>query len=201
MAIGEQFRATRSFGLARFGATGKITKEPFLVGSSWRRVPPGQGVPEEHPRGLPLQVLCRTRHIEPVGRKGIMKTRTKLVRTAVLFLLIASGVCGLGYWWVTGSHRAQCSLQLSNYNQCVASCGMDSYAETWKNPKKTEELVWRLFRMRIPECPSGGQYSLVYNRGAHAWLPKLICLYENSREHICRGIEHDENQANIKAEQ
>jgi len=128
-----------------------------------------------------------------------MKTGTKLVRTAVLFLLIATGVCGLGYWWLTGSHRAKCSLQLSNYNQCVASCGMDSYAEdAWKDPKKTEELVWKLFRMRIPECPSGGQYSLVYNRGAHAWLPKLVCSHEDSRGHLCRGIEHDEDQASIK---
>lgn len=97
---------------------------------------------------------------------------------------VALSLCAYVFWWRPGSERASCSLQLSNYNTAIASCGMDSGChEAWRDPEATKKLVERLFQQRIPECPSGGVYSIVYGRPPHVSLPSLVCSLEGSCGH------------------
>ena len=61
---------------------------------------------------------------------------------------------------------------------------MDSTCyEAWKKPEETKTLVERLFQQKIPTCPSGGVYSLVYGRQPDPELPTLVCSLEDSCGH------------------
>lgn len=55
--------------------------------------------------------------------------------------------------------------------------------EAWKDPKATERLVEKLFEKKIPKCPSGGEYSIIYGEEPHPRLPKLVCSLAESRDH------------------
>lgn len=110
----------------------------------------------------------------------------KPIITIPAIVIVALAALGIAAkWHHVQSNNAYCSMNLRNYNTCIASCGIDlSCDEAWKDPEKTKELVWKLFQMRVPKCPSGGTYSLVYNRGYYRELPTLVCSMEQSHQHI-----------------
>jgi hypothetical protein len=101
-----------------------------------------------------------------------------------LALLVPAGA-SFGAWWQRGTERAQCSLRLSNYNSCIASCGIDGdCTEAWKSPEATAKMVLKHFDMQIPNCPAGGKVSIVYERAApNRWLPCAVCSLEHSHAH------------------
>ena len=59
----------------------------------------------------------------------------------------------------------------------------ESCHEAWKNPDATEKLVERLFDSKIPNCPSGGTYSIVIRNRYGYNMPELVCSLENSHKH------------------
>ena len=120
----------------------------------------------------------------------------KPIITIPVIAVVALAALGLAAkWHLVQSNNAYCSMNLRNYNTCIASCGIDLSCErAWKDPEKTKALVWKLFEMRVPKCPSGGTYSLVYNRGANRWLPVLVCSMEHSHQHIDSNIAADERR-------
>lgn len=62
--------------------------------------------------------------------------------------------------------------------------GMDATSnEAWKDAEATKKRVERLFQQTIPECPSGGVYSIVYGRQPHPLLPNLVCSLESACGH------------------
>ena len=109
--------------------------------------------------------------------------KPKAAKSDLLLALVALMVVAMGAYWFIGSQKATCSLQMRNYNTCINSCGMDETAdEAWKDPAKTEALVLKLFKLRIPKCPSGGTCSVVL--GKRPYLPKVVCSMEHSRGHF-----------------
>lgn len=111
-------------------------------------------------------------------------------RTIKHVILSTSIVIGLlllsawAFWLKPRSERAKCALLLRWYNTSIASCGMDATSnEAWKDPEATKNLVERLFQQKIPECPSGGVYSIVYGRQPRPWFPTLVCSLEDSCGH------------------
>jgi hypothetical protein len=111
-----------------------------------------------------------------------MTKRRKMV--SMVIFVAAAALCAYVFWWRPWSERSQCRMQLRMYNTGIASCGMDSSApEAWKNPEATEKLVERLFGYKLPECPSGGTYSMVYGRQPNPWLPVLVCSLGDSCGH------------------
>ncbi len=120
----------------------------------------------------------------------------KRIITIPVIAVVALAALGIAArWHLVQSNNAYCSMQLRNYNTGIASCGIDlSCSEAWKDPAKTEALVWKLFEMRVPTCPSGGTCSIVYNRGIIRSQPHLVCSMETSHGHIDPNIAFDERQ-------
>ena len=102
----------------------------------------------------------------------------KIRFTAVLaFLVVTVSLAGYWFIWRPAVFRAQCRLQLRNYDVNIQSCGVDLNApEAWKDTKKTELMVKRIFDQAIPKCPAGGEHFIAYGRKPpHEWLPSLRC--------------------------
>lgn len=105
-------------------------------------------------------------------------------------LWIGAGVFfGCAYFytsWKTQQNRYLCGIYLRNYTQNIASCGISkNVLETWKDPKKIEVFVREELKMRIPTCPSGGTYSMVYGRiNPSVPYPALVCSCEKSHGHV-----------------
>lgn len=109
--------------------------------------------------------------------------KPKAARSDLLLALIALTAVALGAYWFIGSQKSACCLQLRNYNSCISSCGIDDTVyEAWQDPVKTEALVFKLFKQRIPKCPSGGTCTIVLGKRPH--LPKVVCSLEHSRGHF-----------------
>jgi hypothetical protein len=109
------------------------------------------------------------------------------VRWALVLALLLPAGAGLGAWWHRGTQRAQCCLKLSNYNNCIASCGIDEHCnEDWKSTEATEKMVLKHFDMQVPHCPAGGKVTLVYGRLPYPTLPCAVCSLEGSHGHVTR---------------
>ena len=123
----------------------------------------------------------------------------KPIITIPAIAIVALAALGIAAkWYLVKSNNAACSMQLRNYNVLIGGCGVDSSChDAWKDPEKTKALVWKLFEMRVPKCPSGGTYSLVYNRGVHLDLPHLVCSMEQSHQHVDGSIAADEQRARM----
>ena len=121
--------------------------------------------------------------------------RSLKIVAIVLALAVVAGASTLGYFWKTGKDRATCCLQLRNYNQAIASCGIDPNAlSSWRDIKATEDMVSKNFQIRLPECPAGGHVSLEFGRGFEGrWQPRAVCSKEKELGHICPGIKIDES--------
>ena len=106
---------------------------------------------------------------------------------AILVVTVLLVACW--FLWRPATLRAQCRLQLRNYDTYIASCGMDRDADVaWKDPKRTELLVRKRFSQDIPKCPAGGECSIVYGRKPpHEWLPRLRCTMEETDRHYCEN--------------
>ena len=109
--------------------------------------------------------------------------KPKAARSDLLRAMVALTAVALGAYWFIARQKGICCMQLRNYNIGINSCGMDDTAyEAWKDPAKTEALVFKLFKQKIPKCPSGGTCSIVL--GKRPYLPKVVCSMEHSRGHF-----------------
>ena len=126
-----------------------------------------------------------------------MKKRGRILWCGLL--LVAVCIIGLLMWYLPTRNKALCQMQLRNYNQALASCGIsDECYEAWQDPKLSEELVLRLLGEKIPTCPSGGEYRIVCNQPPHYFCSKLICSHAESHGHI--HTEYVELTARLKRE-
>jgi hypothetical protein len=121
--------------------------------------------------------------------------RSLKIVAIVLALAVVAGACALGYLWTKGRDRSTCCLQLRNYNQAIASCGIDPNAGfSWRDINATEDMVSKNFQLRLPECPAGGRVSLEFGRGFEGrWQPRAVCSKEKEPCHICPGVKMDES--------
>ena len=71
-------------------------------------------------------------------------------------------------------------MNLRNYNSAIAgaNCVSNAAVETWQDPDAVIELIEGKFQVRMPECPDGGVYSLIYEPNSPN-LPKLVCSKKN----------------------
>lgn len=119
-------------------------------------------------------------------------TLSKKHRFAILIgAVIVFGCAYLYTAWKDQQKRYLCGIHLRNYTQNIASCGISAdVMEVWKDPKKIEAFVSKRLDMRIPTCPSGGTYSMVYGRMIPSVpYPALVCSCEKSHGHVNPIIE------------
>lgn len=104
-----------------------------------------------------------------------------MISTVVSLVVIS--LCAYAFWWRSRCGRARCCIQMDNYNSLITSCGTDaSFTEAWRDPEATKKLVGRLFHQKLPRCPSGGTYSMVYGQ-PYPSVPTLVCSLEDSCGH------------------
>ncbi len=108
-----------------------------------------------------------------------------LILSSIFLFLVMFLVRGEVFWWSSERHQQICQSQLKDYNQAIQSCGvMNTVAEeAWKDPAATEKLVEELSDLKMPKCPSGGTYSMVYTSQPYSTVPKLVCSLEKSHGH------------------
>jgi hypothetical protein len=111
--------------------------------------------------------------------------------TAGLALFFASTwLIGYRFWWRPGIERETCCLLTRNYNGAIESFGFDPEGiDAWKSPEATIDFAERRMGYRLPKCPTGGVYSIVYGKQPHPYLPVLVCSHAETKGHRCyRGF-------------
>ena len=98
----------------------------------------------------------------------------------VILLVAAAAMAVFVQTWREKSKVAECIMNLRNYNSAImgANCVSNAAVETWQDPDAVIELIEGKFQMRMPECPDGGVYSLIYEPNSPN-LPKLVCSKQN----------------------